>query len=147
MKDSKEKYVSYLASHNLLSFATADDNGNPFVRSVEYVNNGSNIYFLTDAKSTKIEHIKNNSNVAYTVDEDLADWSRIQGIQMRGKALIIGDKEEKERAMNMLRSKFPQFNAMPSEGVEVCIVKIIPTTGIFIDNPSGFGTRYEVHYR
>ncbi len=146
MQDYKAKYVKYLESHNLLSFATADDKGNPFVRSVEYVNDGPNVYFLTNTTCTKVEHIKNNPNVAYTVDEDLEDWTKIQGIQMRGKALIIGDKEEKKRAIDMLMSKFPQFNKMESTDVEVCIVKIIPRTGIFIDNPSGIGKRYEVHY-
>ncbi len=146
MDEIKQKIKDYLASHNLLSFATADEKGNPFVRSVEYVSDGPNIYFITDGKSTKAKHINENSNIAFTVDEDLADWSKIQGIQMRGEAVILTDEEDKKRAMDMLMSKFPQFNEMPSEGVEVCIVKIIPTTGIFIDNPSGFGTHYKVHY-
>ena len=143
----KQKIEDYLASHNLLSFATADEKGNPFVRSVEYINDGPNIYFLTDAKSTKVKHIHENSNIAFTVDEDLSDWSKIQGIQMRGEAVIVKNEEEKKRIMELLLSKFPQFNEMPSEGVEVCIVQIIPTIGIFIDNPSGFGTHHEVNYR
>jgi uncharacterized protein YhbP (UPF0306 family) len=146
MDEIKQKIEDYLVSHNLLSFATADAEGNPFVRSVEYVNDGHNIYFLTDGKSTKVKHIHENSNIAFTVDEDISDWSKIQGIQMRGKAVIVSEKEEEKRVMEMLLSKFPQFNKMPSEGVEICVVKIIPTTGIFIDNPSGFGNRYEVHY-
>lgn len=146
MQNNKARYVNYLESHNLLSFATSDDNGNPFVRSVEYVNDGPIIYFLTDAKSTKIKHIKNNSNVAFTVDEDLADWSKIQGIQMRGKAFIVGDEEEKQKALGMLMLKFPQFSEMPTEGIEVCVIKIVPTTGIFIDTPSGVGVRHEIHY-
>ncbi len=146
MPDSKQKYVNYLTSHNLLSFATADDKGNPFVRSVEYVNNGSTIYFLTDGKSAKVKHIRNNSNVAFTVDEDLADWSKIQGIQMRGNAFIVENDKEKERALEMLMLKFPQFAEMPSEGVEPCIVKIEPIAGIFIDNPSGAGTRHKIQF-
>lgn len=146
MDEIKQKIEDYLASHNLLSFATADEKGNPFLRSVEYVNDGPNIYFLTDGKSTKVKHIRENSNIAFTVDEDLSDWSKIQGIQMRGEAVIVTDEKEKKRSIDMLLSKFPQFNKMPSEGVEICIIKIIPTTGIFIDNPSGFGTHYKVHY-
>ena len=146
MREAKEKIVNYLISHNLLSFATVDENGNPFVRSVEYVNDRSIIYFLTDAKSNKIRHIQNNSNVAFTVDEDLADWPKIQGIQMLGKAILVTDEEEKKKALDMLMSKFPQFAEMPSEGIEASIVKIEPTSGLFIDNPSGFGTRYEVNY-
>lgn len=146
MDEIKKKVEDYLASHNLLSFATADEKGNPFVRSVEYVNDGADIYFLTDGKSTKVKHIRKNANIAFTVDEDLSDWSNIQGIQMRGEAVIVTDEKQKKRSMDMLMSKFPQFNEMPSEGVDICIIKIIPKTGIFIDNPSGFGTHYEVHY-
>ncbi len=146
MNEIRQKIEDYLASHNLLSFATADEKGNPFVRSVEYVNDGSNIYFLTDGKSSKVKHIHENSNIAFTVDEDLSDWSKIQGIQMRGKGVIVSDEDEKKRTLEMVMSKFPQFNEMPSEGVEICIVKIIPTTGIFIDYLSGYGTHYEVHY-
>lgn len=147
MEEAKQKIEDYLASHNLLSFATADKKGNPFVRSVEYVNDGPEIFFLTDRNSTKVKQIHKNPNIAFTVDEDLSDWTKIQGVQMRGQAVVVTDEEEKKRAMEMLKSKFAQFNEMPSEGVEICIVKIIPTTGIFIDNPSGFGIRYEVHYR
>jgi uncharacterized protein YhbP (UPF0306 family) len=146
VSEYKQIMINYLISHNLLSFATVDENGNPFVRSVEYANDGPIIYFLTDGKSNKIKHIKNNSNVAFTVDEDLADWSKIQGIQMRGKATIVVDEEEKGKALEMLLSKFPQFAGMSSEGVEASIVKIEPTSGLFIDNPSGFGTRYELNY-
>ena len=146
MEEIKQRVEHYLASHNLLTFATADEKGNPFVRSVEYVNEGSTIYFVTDGKSTKVQHILANSNVAFTVDEDLADWSLIQGIQMRGKASIVEDSEGKTRAMDMLMAKFPQIAQLPSDDLEVAIVKIVPTTGIFIDNPAGFGTRYDVHY-
>ncbi|MCP3928692.1 MAG: pyridoxamine 5'-phosphate oxidase family protein, partial [Bacteroidetes bacterium] len=42
MDEIKQKIEDYLASHNLLSFATADEKGNPFVRSVEYVSDGPN---------------------------------------------------------------------------------------------------------
>lgn len=146
MQDKKEKFVHYLESHNLLSFATSDSNGNPFVRSVEYVNDGPYIYLLTDVKSTKIKHIKNNSNVAFTVDEDLADWSKIQGIQMRGRAVIVKNENEKKKALEMLMSKFPQFAEMPSVDNGACVVKIGPTRGIFIDNPSGRGVRHEIAY-
>jgi uncharacterized protein YhbP (UPF0306 family) len=116
------------------------------VRSVEYANHGPNIYFLTDGNSIKVKHIHKNPNIAFTIDEDLSDWSKIQGIQMRGKAVFVTDEKERKRVMDMYLSKFPQFTQMPSEGVEVCLIKIIPTTGIFIDNPSGLGTRYTVHY-
>ncbi len=146
MSEIKQKMINYLISHNLLSFATVDKNANPFVRSVEYANDGPIIYFLTDENSNKIKHIKNNSNVAFTVDEDLAEWSKIQGIQMRGKATIVVDKDEKGKAFEMLLSKFPQFAGMLSESSEASIVKIEPTSGVFIDNPSGSGTRYEVNY-
>ncbi len=142
----KQKINNYLISHNLLSFATVDKNGNPFVRSIEYANDGPIIYCLTDGKSNKIKHIKNNSNVSFTVDEDLSDWSKIQGIQMQGKATIVVDEEEKEKALEMLLSKFPQFGEISSEGDGESVVKIEPSSGLFIDNPSGAGKRYEVHY-
>lgn len=146
MQEKKHYYTDYLETHNLLSFATADENGNPFVRSVEYVNKGPDIFFLTDKNSTKIKHIKNNPNVAFTVDEDLDDWSKIQGIQMRGEAYVVEQEDEKEQAFNMLMAKFPQFAEMEAEGIEICIVKIKPKTGTFIDSPSGTGTRYEIQY-
>lgn len=144
--DGKTKYVKYLASHNLLSFATADEKGNPFVRSVEYANDGPLIYFLTDGKSVKVKQIKYNPNVAFTVDEDLADWSKIQGIQMRGKASVVRDENERESALEMLISKFPQFKDLPAENAEACVIKIEPTNGIFIDNPSGKGVRHQIQY-
>lgn len=146
MSEIKQIMINYLSSHNLLSFATVDENGNPFVRSVEYANDGPRIYVLTDGKSNKIKQIKNNSNVAFTVDEDLSDWSKIQGIQMQGKATIVVDEKEKGKALEILLLKFPQFAEMSSDDVEASIVKIEPTSGVFIDNPSGLGTRYEINF-
>lgn len=142
----KEKMISYLESKNLLSLATVDEKGNPSVRSVEYVNRGADIYILSAGDTAKVKHIKNNNTIAFTVDEDLADWSQIQGVQMSGQAYIIEEIPEKKLAFDMLKQKFPQFEEMSLEINSVCIIKIKPTRGVFIDNPAGQGLRHTVDY-
>ena len=102
MSEYLQIMINYLISHNLLSFATVDETEIPSSALSSTPNDGPSIYFLTDGKSKKIKHIKNNSNIAFTVDEDLADWSKIQGIQMRGKASIVVDEEEKESIRNVV---------------------------------------------
>jgi general stress protein 26 len=88
--------------------------------------------------SRKIRDIRNNPNVAYTIDEVYKDWGQIQGAQMQGKATIVTDETELNRIGKLFVEKFPAVADMPmSPGL--AIVKITPTEGFFLDYRKEFG--------
>lgn len=76
----KEKINEYLNSHNILTLATITPEGKPMAHTVDFVNDGDTVYFVTDKSARKAENISNNSNVFFTVDEDIKHISECRAI-------------------------------------------------------------------
>lgn len=143
--DAKQQIIDYLASHLYLNLATVSPDGTPLAHTVGFVPDGATIFFVTDKKSRKARNIGSNPHVAYTVDEDYTDLLRIQGVQMRGRAEIVGDIVLIEKIMKLLLQKYPQMKDMP-ENPDYAFYKVVPSEGIFIDNTKGFGHRETVAF-
>ncbi|MCP4108584.1 MAG: hypothetical protein GY749_24055 [Desulfobacteraceae bacterium] len=141
----KQKVRDFLKGRRYLSLATVDALGKPVLRSVVYVNKGDIIYFLS-RKDNKVSQVAGNPNVAFNVDYYDEDWNKLQSVQMQGMASVIEDGKEKDEAMEMLLQKFKQYAAMSAGDYDSSIIRIKPVRGLFIDNPAGYGTRYEVVY-
>jgi len=147
MDETKVKIVEYLESHGLMTLATVTEDGQPMAHSVEYFSEGDVVYFGTHGQTRKITNILNNPKVAYTVDEDYQDWTKIRGIQMTGKATILDDMAEIQRLMPLYAAKFPQIAAFPPEFAQALrLVKVEPTEMKFIDNTKGAGYHEIVKY-
>jgi uncharacterized protein len=148
MKEETVKNIdNYLKDHGLLSLATISAEGLPMAHSVEYINEGNTVYFISHLGTRKIANIQSNPKVAYTVDEDYKDWTAIQGIQMMGNASIVEDKEEVNRLMMIYMKRFPQVNNFPSEMIEAMrLVKVEPVHAKYIDNTKGMGYSETLEY-
>lgn len=147
MEQTIKSIENYLKTHGLLTLATVSPEGFPMAHSVEYINEGNTIYFMSHKDTRKMVNIANNANVAYTVDEDYQDWSVIQGIQMMGKASFVENPEEVQRLMGVYVQKFPQVMNFPSEMAEAMrIVKVEPIHAKYIDNTKGMGHHEIVEY-
>ncbi|HOO41587.1 MAG TPA: pyridoxamine 5'-phosphate oxidase family protein, partial [Syntrophales bacterium] len=105
--EMKRRIADYLSSHNIMTLATVSPEGMPAVRTLEYASNGAIVYFATFGGSKKIEHIRKNPHVAYTVDEDYRDWMTIQGVKIEGVATILSDPDSIEQAERFYMAKFP----------------------------------------
>jgi general stress protein 26 len=142
-EDIKNRIVDYLRSHNILTLATVTPDGKPLAHTVTYVSDGLTVYFGTYKTTRKAQNITHNPHVAYSVDEDYADWSKIQGIQMSGNASPITDQNEMGRIWNKFLEKFPAAKDLP-QSPDMVIFKIIPSCGYFIDYSKGFTHRDEI---
>ena len=141
----KQKIVDCLSSHNWLNLGTVDKNGNPIVHTMMYVSDGAVVYFGTGKDTRKAVNMLNNSNVAYTVDDDELQLMEITGIQMEGKASIVTDEAEAGKAFQLMLEKFPFVADMPVANDEI-LVKVEPTTAYYLDYTKGFGYRDMVAY-
>jgi uncharacterized protein YhbP (UPF0306 family) len=147
MEQTIKNIENYLNAHGLLSLATISPEGLPMAHSVEYINEGNTIYFISHKGTRKMVNIAANANVAYTVDEDYQDWSTIQGIQMMGKASFVEDPAEAQRLMGVYVQKFPQVMNFPKEMAdEMRLVKVEPVHAKYIDNTQGMGHHEIVEY-
>jgi general stress protein 26 len=139
-EEMKKKVIAYMAAHNICSFATTREDGFPQANTVTYANDGTNIFFVTARESQKIKNIKFNSKVSLTIDEYYPDWSKmnkIKGITLGGTADILTNKEEIDKAMELLLKKFPFYANFPP--MDLVVVRVIPKIIHFLDYEIAFG--------
>jgi PPOX class probable F420-dependent enzyme len=90
----------------------------PIVFAVE----GDTLYSAVDRKpkrSSRLRRIENaraSPDVTILVDHYEDDWSRLWWIRLRGRARVLDEGPEHERALELLREKYPQYQSEPPEG-------------------------------
>jgi PPOX class probable F420-dependent enzyme len=97
------------------------------------VYDGGSIYTSIDEKPKRtsptqmrrILNIVENPNVSLVVDQYEEDWSKLKYVIVHGPAEIIHKGEQHERAVLLLREKYPQYRVMKLEARP--IIKIKPT--------------------
>jgi len=136
-----QEIIDYLSSQEYLDLATSDRHGHPWAATLAYVSKGMDIYVITALDSRKVQNIKSNPDVAFTVKGDTSDWKNLQAMQAEGIAEIMpGDTHEE--IGEMFRQKYKQFDNMPAaNGMVVIGIKV--TKGYFIDSSKGIGHRDE----
>lgn len=144
-RPTEQKVGEYLQSQNLLTLATVSKDGNPLAHTVNYASEGATVYFCTNKNTRKAQNIINNPSVAYTVDAERENWSEIRAVQMEGRAGILTEKPEIEKAGAILMGKFPQLANMPPDP-DFVFVKIEPVRAIYIDNTVNWGYRETVQF-
>jgi PPOX class probable F420-dependent enzyme len=102
--------------------ATTDPDGRPHLVPIVFALEGDTLYSAVDKKpkrSTKLRRIKNaraRPEVTILVDHYDEDWEQLWWIRLRGRARVLDDGEERERAIALLREKYPQYQAEPPDG-------------------------------
>lgn len=105
--------LAYMRDHITMTLATARD-GQPHAATVFYANDGFDLYYISDPDTMHGQDALANPNVFVTISQDYADWQRIQGIQLSGRAALLRDGA---RAAEVYAAKFPFISAFPPEAV------------------------------
>lgn len=102
--------------------ATVGVQGDPRLVPVCFTWAGDQIWTAIDGKPKRSElpqrvrDIGADPKVAFTVDRWDEDWSRLAWLQARGRASVLSDGPEAERAAAALRDKYPQYQVTPLQG-------------------------------
>ena len=141
--DLRGAIVSYLDAHRHCALATVTPEGNAHVSTVSYVNQGLEIYFMTDPGSRKAKNIESCPNIAMAVTEDYLDWDDIRGIHLSGTVEWIKDDAELQKAQRTFADKFPQVHQylQATYGVTMDIIpflKVTPKEIDYLDYSKGF---------
>lgn len=138
----KQKILSLLDRHRIMTIATRRPDGWPQATTVGYVNEGLTLYFLCGLDSQKAANIALDDRVSLTIDHDTSDLMAITGLSMAAHARAVEDRSEAERIIRMLALKYPEVKSppvpMPSPG-EVRIFRVTPTVISVLDYSLGFG--------
>ena len=83
---------------------------------------GDTLYSAVDRKpkrSSKLRRIENarvRPDVTILVDHYEEDWGRLWWIRLRGRARVLDQGEERERALMLLSDKYSQYRGEPPNG-------------------------------
>ena len=122
----------FVESSRVARLATADANGAPHVLPVCYALLGDSLYVTIDEKPKhadvramkRLRNIGENPNVAVVVDRYEEDWTRLAWVMLRGRAGILDDGDEHDRAQAALRDRYAQYRAMRLEPLPVIALRI-----------------------
>ena len=97
--------------------ATRDEQGRPHVVPVCYAYDGKAFYTpldrkpkrKTDGELARVRNIRANPEVALLLDHYEEDWAGLWYILIRGRGEILSVGEERKKAVELLRKKYPQY--------------------------------------
>ena len=113
--------------------ATADGQGRPHVIPLCYARMGDAIVFVVDEKPKRagktlkrMRNIAENPTVALVVDVYDEDWRRLEYALVHGRAEVVEDLGERQRALEALRARYPQYRSMTLDAPHNEVVRITP---------------------
>jgi PPOX class probable F420-dependent enzyme len=99
--------------------ATTDPDGRPHLVPIVFAIDGDTLYSAVDRKPKRsttlrrIENARERPDVTILIDHYEDDWSRLWWIRLRGRARVLDDGDELERALLLLSEKYPQYHDEP----------------------------------
>jgi PPOX class probable F420-dependent enzyme len=138
----KQKILSLLDQHRIMTIATLRPDGWPQATTVGYVSDGLTLYFLCGLDSQKARNLARDDRVSLTINDDTSDLMAITGLSMAGHARAVEDREEAEKVLAMLPLKYPDSAPLPMpmpRPDEVRLIRVTPTVISVLDYAKGFG--------
>jgi len=143
--DLRATLLAWLAGHNVLTLATQGSEG-PWAAAVYYVNDDFTLYFLSPPTTRHCRNLDRDPRFAATIQKDEADWRRITGVQIEGRASRV-DGRESLRAAALYARKFAFADPARASGAilaalaKVAWYRLSPDALYLIDNTQGLGHR------
>ena len=102
--------------------ATTDPDGRPHLVPIVFALDGGTLYSAVDRKPKRsrtlrrIENARARPDVTVLVDHYDDDWTRLWWTRLRGRARVLDAGDERERALELLAAKYPQYRLEPPDG-------------------------------
>jgi PPOX class probable F420-dependent enzyme len=98
---------------------TLDAERSPHMVPICFACDGSVFYSAIDRKPKRVapnrlarlKNINETPQVAFLVDHYDEDWTALWYVLVRGEAELVSNSAEHERAIQLLRAKYPQYDA------------------------------------
>ena len=127
-----ERERAFLLSQRVARLASADARGVPHVVPVCFAVAGETAYITVDEKPKhrpgrtlkRIRNLVENPAVALVADHYEEDWQRLGWVMLRGRAEILHEGEEHDRAQTLLRARYAQYREMSLAALSVIAIRI-----------------------
>ncbi len=137
--------VDLLKSGSTLTLATCGPDGAPHAAPLFYLpGDDQRLYWFSSARSLHSRNLKRDPRASVTVFASTADWRKIRGVQMRGAARAIADRELRRTIAAAYSERFhlgKLFQALMARSRLYCFE---PCSIRYIDNTRGFGFKCTV---
>jgi PPOX class probable F420-dependent enzyme len=111
--------------------ATADAKGVPHLVPICYAIVDDSLYITIDEKPKRtgvplkrLRNISENPEIAVTMDRWDEDWRRLAWVMLHGRAEILADGAEHDKAQERLRERYPQYRSMELAPLPVIAMRI-----------------------
>ena len=123
-----KKVAKLIAQERVCRVATAGAEGRTHLVPVVHVLAGDKIYFGSGDDGRKVKNLRENPQIAITIDLYSDDWSQLRGVMVQGTARLIERGARFKQARSRLYAKYPQYPKeaaiSPSDSV---VVEVTPT--------------------
>jgi PPOX class probable F420-dependent enzyme len=102
--------------------ATIDADGRAHLVPIVFAVEGDTVYTAVDAKPKRsrtlrrIENARVRPDVTILVDHYAEAWDALWWVRLRGRARVLDAGAEHDRALDLLREKYPQYRREPPGG-------------------------------
>ena len=116
-----------LTTARVARLATTDPDGRPHLVPIVFALDGDTLYSAVDRKPKRsstlrrIENARVRPDVTVLVDHYDEDWGRLWWIRLGGRARVLDEGEERERALALLAEKYPQYRTEPPDGAVLAV--------------------------
>ena len=116
-----------LERERVCRLATVGPDGTPHVVPVCHVLHRDRLYFASDRTAQKVHNLRAHPQAAVVVDLYAEDWSRLAGVMVTGRVLLIERGPRFRQARRLLYQKYPQYptDSALEEGESV-IAELVP---------------------
>ena len=126
------EHITFLASQRVGRLATADASGNPHVVPVCFAIDDAALYVTIDEKPKRasprslkrLRNMLDNPSVAFVADRYDEDWQQLGWVMLRGRADILADGPEHDRAQALLRERYAQYRTMQLAELPVIALRV-----------------------
>lgn len=124
----KRSLATLIGLERVCRVATAGARGTPHLVPVCPVVAGGKIYFGSGDDARKVRNLRENSQIAVTVDLYSDDWSQLRGAMVQGRTTLIERGPRFRRIRDRLYEKYPQYRREAAlTAADSVIVEVTPT--------------------
>jgi PPOX class probable F420-dependent enzyme len=128
--------TAFIRAGRVAHLATADAGGQPHVIPICFVLDGDELFSPIDEKPKqtsprllrRLRNISENPKICLVIDRYDEDWQKLAYVLVIGTAKILLRGKRHERAVRLLRRKYPQYRSMALQ--QRPIIRISPTRAV-----------------
>jgi len=132
------------AAARVARLATTDPSGRVQLVPICFVLAGERLYSAVDDKPkrtrelARLRNVRANPAVTVLVDHYEEDWSALWWVRLHGRARVLEAGEERERALDLLTEKYPQYREQRPRGAVLAVELETLTGWSSSDTPVGY---------